>query len=56
MSMQALAREIPNFEYGSIKLNGGTARVVRGPYDGFVEFLDCDFKDEGDLHNNVNNF
>lgn len=47
-TMQALSREIPNFQYGPLKLNGGTARVVRGPYDDFIKFLDCDFKDEGD--------
>ena len=48
-TMQALAREISNFEYGPLKLDGGTARVVRGPYDDFVKFLGCEFNDEGDL-------
>jgi hypothetical protein len=46
LTMQALAREIPNFEYGPLKLNDGTARVVHGPYDDFVKFLNCDFNDE----------
>ena len=45
-TMQALAREIPNFKYGPLKLNGDTVRVVHGPYDDFVNFLNCDFKDE----------
>jgi hypothetical protein len=41
--MDALAREISNFKYGPLKINGGTARVVHGPYDDFVKFLKCDF-------------
>jgi hypothetical protein len=38
--MQALAREIPNFEYGPMKLNGTTVRVVHGPYVLGSDFID----------------
>jgi hypothetical protein len=44
--MQALAREIPSFEYEPLKLNGETTRVVHGSYDNFVRFLECDFEDQ----------
>ena len=45
-TMQALAREIPEFEYGSLKLNGETTRVVHGPYSDFAKFLDWNFEEE----------
>jgi hypothetical protein len=47
-TLQTLARELPNFEYGPLKLSGVSARVVHGQYDDFVKFLDCEFDDEGD--------
>jgi hypothetical protein len=45
-TMQALAKEIPGFEYGSLKLNGNTRRVVHGPYSDFTKFLNCSFDEE----------
>lgn len=44
-TMQALAKEIPNFAYDVLKLNTGSARVVHGPYEDFVKFLNCDFRE-----------
>jgi hypothetical protein len=45
-TMQALAKEIPDFAYDVLKLNTGSARVVHGPYDYFVKFLNSDFREK----------
>jgi hypothetical protein len=44
-TLQALAREIPNFTYGLLKLGGKNERVVHGPYEDFVKFLNIGFEE-----------
>jgi hypothetical protein len=46
-TMPALAREIPQFEYGPLYLNNSkTMKAVHGSYKDFLKFLNCDFKEE----------
>ena len=45
-TMQALANELPGFEYGPLFHDSKTIRVVHGPYDDFLKFLNFSADDE----------
>ncbi|MGA7368758.1 MAG: hypothetical protein WBX01_06475 [Nitrososphaeraceae archaeon] len=45
ITMQSIADEIQGFSLKNLRINGSQMKVVAGPYDKFLEFLNCKFQE-----------